>query len=980
METNKKAYDVGDTVRLLVKSPFKTAEALVTVERNGVLFRRRQTLTGPMPVVEIPALPEFYPNAYIGVHLVRGRVQAPPEKGADLGGPDFRAGYSELSINPDAHRLKVDVRTPKKDYKPGEELVADVVVTDRAGKPADAELAFYAVDEGVLMLTAYKTPDPLPPFLRRRSLAVFTAESREGLAHVVSMKPGERVPILGWEVEAGSWDKGMDGGGGESGPAGKLRADFRTTAHFEAGKRTTEGHAQIRFKLPDNLTSFRLMAVVAGEKDFFGSGESSVTTSKRLMARPALPRKIRIGDAFEASVVLSSKDRPAGDVDVTLNAAGITLQGPNTKRVHLPKGGTVEARFPAVATVPGEASLEFALRSDGESDRVLMKREVELPVHASTSAAYGETSSAQAIALGDLRGVRNDGGGLTVKVAPTALVGIASSFEKLIEYPYGCTEQLTSKLVPLVALADLARAMQVHLPARIPQAVDDAVDRILKGQREDGGFAFWDDSGRAEPWLTAYVIVALERVKKEGYFVPADAIDSAVRFLRGSLVRARIEPGEKDDVPEEEEEAARERARRAARGIVDPSPEETFALDYAGAAFVTDGLAAIGSPDPGFMNRLYDARKGKPLFARALLLHAMAVSGMSDAQSAQLAKELEAELVIGPNEAVAPPTGTELFAGMLDSQPRTTALVLRALLSADKQHALAPRLARGLLGLRRDGGWPSTQDTAWALVALAMYREAQEPSVSDFEARAFLGNDLLARKRFTGARDQELAATVGIDRVLASSGRPLTFQVEGTGKLFYAAELRTVTAALPTTARDDGFFLQKNMRAMRAEDLAAALEILPRRNDLIGRAGELVLVDLLLESSEPRKQVVIDDPLPAGLEGVDFALETATRSLRMDRGRDPVPFEERGRRAPHPDELTGIGAVVRQAAVHREMRDDRVLTFIEDLAPGMYHFRYVARATSIGKFVVPPARVECMYEPEVSGSTPATTFEVVAKK
>jgi hypothetical protein len=963
LEANKKHYDPGDTARFLVQSPFREAEALVTVERHGVLFRKVVHISGPMPTIEVPVTPEMYPNAYVAVHLVRGRIAAPPEKGADLGGPEFRMGYEKIEVNQEAHRLSVEVAPAKKEVRPGDEVDVDLTVLDRDKKPIESELTFYAVDEGVLMLTSYKTPDPLPHFAQSRPLAVYTAESREDLAHLIPLKAGERVPILGYEYAANG-DKGNPGGGG----GGMIRADFRSTAYFEAGKVTNkEGKARVHFKLPDNLTTFRLMAVAASESDFFGAGEAKITTSKKLMARPALPRILRVGDAFEASVVVSSKELPDADVEVSLDARGVELVGDRVKRAKVSKGGSVEVRFPITATAPGEAVFELAVKGGGEGDKVRVTRKVELPLGLERVAAYGEVRDAAAVALGDLSGIRGDQGSLEVHVAPTALVGLSTSMESLVDYPYGCTEQLASRALPLAVLSDLAKDFGAHLPANVPHAVEEAVDGIVKHQREDGGFGFWEDSDRSEPWLSAYVLFTLDAAKKAGNPVPSSALDAAVAYVRDTLRKTKL--SEDDPTPRDDgDEAPEPDPNRSAL-----LPEEVMRLDYANAAFMADALASIGAPDPGYLTRLYDARRGKPLAARALLLHAMAAAKMSNELFANLIKEIEAELVIDANQATARANDDLVGRALYDSAARTTALVLRGVVAADKKHPLAPRLARGLLALRENGAWRSTQENGWALLALRDYRAAQEASGKDVEARAFLGGDLLASRVFAGTQDAELKATVPAAQV-AKTGGPVTFQVVGDGQLFYSAELRYATAKLPKEARDRGLFVKKVVRAVQPEELADAVEWLPKKSGDVAPAGSLVLVDLLLESSEDRKQVVIDDPLPAGLEAIDTALDTASRS-RSVRDDDGRKHKEKER----PGALTGIGAAFRTARVHREFHDDRVLTFIEDLPPGMYHFRYLTRATSIGRFVVPPTRVEAMYTPEVWGSTAAGSFEVKAK-
>src|SRR5262249_29202368 len=156
------------------------------------------------------------PNAFVSVLLVRGRTKAAPAKlgASDVGTPAFRAGYAALPVNPEARRLAVALKPSRTEAHPGDPLEVDVDVKDRAGKPARAEITLYAVDEGVLSLVGYKTPDPIPVFGAPRSLKVATIESREAIARVENP-----FSILGL-------DKGLTGGGGGAKDPGAVRKDF----------------------------------------------------------------------------------------------------------------------------------------------------------------------------------------------------------------------------------------------------------------------------------------------------------------------------------------------------------------------------------------------------------------------------------------------------------------------------------------------------------------------------------------------------------------------------------------------------------------------------------------------------------------------------------------------------------------------------------------------------------------------------------
>jgi alpha-2-macroglobulin len=957
LESDKETYAAGDTAKVLIRSPFKEADALVTVERAGVLWQDVVHVRGPMPVVSVPIFSAYYPNAFIGVHLVRGRVAPQPALGqADLGAPEFRTAYKEVAIDQDTHRLRVAVSASKSEYHPGDQVDVDVDVTDRDGHPAPSSVTFYAVDEGVLMLTGYETPDPLPAFAGHKSLADFGIESRERLAQILPMKNGERVPILGFEYQstrdsAPEADKGSAGGGGDDAP---LRADFRATADFEPSRATDrEGRAHFGFKLPDTLTRFRLMAVVAGGDDRFGRGEASITSSRKLMARPAVPRVVRVGDTFQAGVVVSSNGLPATDVTVTLDAKGLDLDGPRSRRASLPRDGQVEVQFPVRAVRSGSGELGFSVSGGGFADRVLATSRVDLPVDERTAAVYGEMTADTAIALGDWSRVVPDRGSLEVRLATSALVGIEPAFEQLFDYPYGCTEQLTSRTLPLLALDDMAAAMHIRVPAHSHEAVDEAVGAILSHQQDSGGFGYWTDDG-ALPWLSAYAMWALETASKKGYFVPPSALDRGVEYLRDKLAKADGSTESPDDTAAPEPDGTA------------TAPDET-ALDDASGAFIADVLSGLGAPDPGYLDRAYEARAGQSLSAQALLLHAMATSHMQPTALQTLAREIEQRLRVGPAEAVADDEGDPR---VLDSSARTTALVLRALLAVDAKSPLSPRLARGLLGLRRDGAWRSTQENLWALVALEDYRKTQETQPADIDVETFLGGSSLGTSRLHGALDAQEPIEIPMARLVQSPGADVAFAVKGKGKVFYSAELTYAARDLPRLPEDRGFFVQRLVRALKPNDLAAAQAVLPKTTSSRAELGDLVLVDLLVESSEPRDNVVLADPLPAGIEPIQADLDTSSQIDRVDMVESGHPT---GRRA-----LGGYGSAFAQPEdVHREIRLDRVLTFARHLSPGMYHFRYLARATSVGRFVVPPAEIHCMYAPEVSGRTGATAFDVV---
>ncbi|MFI5301296.1 MAG: alpha-2-macroglobulin, partial [Polyangiales bacterium] len=819
IEPEKLTYKAGETAKILVHNPFAKAQALITIERAGVLERRVTTLEGPMPIIEVPITREYFPNVFVAVELVRGRIQAPPKSGLDLGGPDARVGVAELKIEPDSHRLKVAITPSKIALTPGEALTTDVAVTDSEGKPTEATLTFYAVDEGVLMLTGYKTPDPLPTFAERRRLGVFGFESREHLATIVPMRAGEKVPILGWDVASDGWSKGSSyGGGGEESGRPSARADFRATAFFEAGRVTSfDGRAHFEWKLPDNLTSYRLMAIAAARDDRFGFGQTNITASKALMIRPALPRQLRVGDDFEAAFVVTTKGLPASDVDVSIAplAAGapLSIDGPLSQRVHVAAGAQASVRFHVKATREGSTSFDVTAKTATSSDRILLERHVDQPRIDRVETAYGQGTAPASIAIGALDGRLPDHGGARVQLASSALVGLASGFEQLVDYPYGCTEQVASRTLPMLTMVELAKQAGARLPAKTDDFIADGIAKLLAHQQWSGGFGFWEDDAPIA-WLSAYATLTLEEAAKHGHEVPKEARDRAVRYLRGALT-ADVVAGTRDDLP-----SGKSHDEDAPLAL-DPEVNKQRAL--AEAAMIADVLATIGAPDAGALEILFDSRAKLPLFAKSLLLHAMVASKLPAATNKLLVDEVTAALVVTDQTVSAQPEGP-VYVPMLDSGTRTTAMALRALLAFDPKTPLASKLARGLLDARSRGAWASTQATVWSLMALDDYRRAQESVAAKIDAEVFLGDTSIFKAHLEGVQQASIESPASA----FASGAAFTIDRHGEGALFWATELRWSTASMPTMPVDSGLFIDKRIRTVTPSELTIALESLPK--------------------------------------------------------------------------------------------------------------------------------------------------------
>lgn len=915
---NKARYLVGETARFLIKSPFKEADALVTVERAGVYRAQRLKLSGASPTISIQVTPDLAPNAFVSVHMLL------PQSQRGTSGPAFRYGYAPIPVDPEARRLTLEVTPKKTILRPGEEVAIALALKDRAGQKARGELTVYAVDEGVLMLTGYKTPDPIPVFGAARPLQVATLETRERLA---------KVSLSAFD--ALGTDKGADGGGGGL----DVRRDFRQVAFFEPGILTdAEGRAQVRFKLPDSLTSYRVMAVAVGNDDRYGYAEARVTVNKPLMLRPALPRFLRAGDRLEASVVVAAKNVDPGTVTVSATASGVLLDGPTRHEVRVRPDASVEVRFPLRALRVGTARLDFRAEAGKLKDTVSVTRPVKLPLTLETVTVDGATQGATEEKLGDLSQLRNDAGQLEVVISSSALNGLDRGLNDLREYPYGCTEQLASGLLPLGPLAELGRAFSLPIPKDTTATRDRAIALLLERQRGDGGFGMWPEALQSSAWVTPYALWVLQAMRQAGARIADSVFVRGKDFLRRNFAR---------DLKE--------------------SP--------ATAAFALDVLARLEGFDPGYAEELFKVRDRLPIFAQGLLLHALVIGrGPGDARRL-LSQELKNRIRIGGDTAQVVENLGDEYAALLDSPTRTNAIVLYALLADNPKEPLASRIARGLLKAREQGSWRSTQETAFTLLALDAYRRAQEGAAPSFDARFAIGERELLTLRAQGPGLHARHAALPLAELINQDNRALSFEMRGRGTLFYELRLQYARKTSPSRPLDAGFFVKKTLRAVKPSELASALKYIPEQTATRFTAGELVVADLALVVPSPARYVVLDDPLPAGLEAIDTGLLTTPSWLKAPDEQDCFNCDEAHDSVN--DDALAHGTANWPAWHRRELRDDRALFFIDEMPAGIYRFRYLARATSIGRFVVPPTKAELMYQPDVFGRTAAELVEVV---
>lgn len=898
---DKKEYRVGDTAKLILQAPTRGARALITVERDGVLSRRSLPELVEGQAIEVPITEALAPNAFVSVLLTRGRA------GEGVRGlPKTTMGLVELAVSHSDKRLSVQVLTDAGEYRPGRPVTARLRVTDMSGKPVQAEVALAAADEGVLSLINFKTPDPMATFFAPWGLAVKTASQYERLTQLPA--PDQERYVTG---------------GDSAGMPGSFRARFRATAYWNPSIVTdASGEASVTFDAPDNLTAFRLMAVAADAADHFGSGERRFVVNKPLQLISALPRFLSVGDRLEAAAMLTNDTGADGVAKVRFFADGAVVGDPRsggiqlTKEVHLPASGRQRVAFPVTAQVAGSARFRFAASLASHEDGL----EVSLPVHQPSPAerellSEGATQKSVNVAVRFPDGVLPGTARLEIAVDPDGLAGIEDGLRDLVQYPYGCLEQTTSRLIPLVAARELTRSL------RLPELEGDKLDRfiriaiakITRYQTSSGGFGMWPGS-EPDAYLTAYALWGLKLARDAGYELDTAAVQRAIDYLRQQLV---MEPNQ--------------------------GPRRSVAGELSSRAFSLHVLALLGQPEPAATTALVASADAMPHFGQAFLAQAVAaaVGPAHESVSALLARFKSTPRSQGVGELVKerPDSDLEWY---YSTHVRTSAIVTDTLLALRPDDARLPALIRGLLAERRaSGSWYTTQENLYALVALTRYAKAQAGKSATVQVKR--GDATLLSERLAGdglGRLRQL--DVAVD---PSDVTPVTVTAsEGTAHYRIRTRYRRDSAHQP--AENKGLDVR---RVFLDPETGAVLDQ--------AREGQMVRVQLTLSSPAQQSHVALSDYLPAGLEPINARFATVPNNLPQD---DPDWYH-------------------RLWLSHRELGDERVDAFVEWLPARSGSFEYLTRATSVGKFVVPAATAEKMYDPDVSGRTALRSFEVVAR-
>jgi hypothetical protein len=974
---SKKDHAPGDTAEILVQTPFVPAEGVLTLRRNGIVKTERFTMNEPSKVLKINIEERYLPNITAQVDLV-GAAERTNDKGeADpkvAKRPAFASGNINLPISLASRKLTVSAEPTAKNLEPGGETTVNLQVKDMNGNAvSNSEVAVVVVDESVLALSGYRIADPVSIFYQQIGAGVSDYHLRKDilLGNIQDIKP---QPTPGTVQETVSVDGAADKNvrqtagavpkpsspmtarkaeakrkdsnererdtGDQPEPdqqgAIKLRENFNALAVFSPSVKTdSSGKATVNVKLPDNLTRYRITAVAVTGGNKFGTGESNITARQPLMVRPSAPRFLNFGDKFELPVVIQNQTDNPMKVNIAVRATNAELTAGGGRSVDVPANDRLEIRFPSSAVKAGIARFQIGVSSGKWADAAEINLPVWTPATTEAFATYGTTDQNTAI----IQPVQTPGdvfsqfGGLEVTTSSTQLQELTDAFIYLSTYPYGCSEQISSRILSIAALRDVLQAFKAkELPS--PKELNDSIGKqieILQGRQNDNGsFGLWrKNDGVDFPYITIHVVHALGRAKAKGYKVPEDMLNRANNYLKN------IE----SHIPKWYSKESRWAIVAYALYVRNFAGDTDLAkakklLTEAG------GVEKVGVESIGWLYPIFVKAKDTPTLEKIRFFLNNNVTETAGAAHF-VTNYSDGEYVL------------------LASNRRADGIILESLLMDQPDNDLIPKIVRGLLMNRKAGRWGNTQENVFILLALDRYFNVYEKVTPDFVAQIWLGNAYAGEQQFKGRSTDFNQLNIPMNYLIEQGGASnLILNKQGAGRIYYRIGMKYAPKNLKLAPADYGFEVTRKYEAVdNPDDVRQEAD-----GTWVIKAGARVRVRLSMVAPTRRYHVALVDPLPAGLEALNPAL-AVTGSIPRDDGQTGV--------LEYGDRMVGRGYYYWRGTwyEHQNLRDERAEAFTSLLWQGVWNYSYVARATTPGQFVVPPAKAEEMYAPETFGRT-----------
>ena len=960
LSPDRNVYKPGETAQILLESPLPKGDYLVTVERESIISSRVIHLDSSCTTIDVPVEKSYLPQVYVSICSYSTRDKAPTHKygEVDLDKPKGYYGVTTIFVDRDEAKFNVDVTAEKPVYRPGETITLNLKATKNGAPVSNAELTVMVVDRAVIDLINYHVPNPLDYFYNEDNfpLGVIGGDSREWLMDPVTYKV-----------------QSLQGGDALEESANKEeRKDFKPTALFEPVIITdADGKATVSFKLPDSLTTYRVTAFGVKINEF-ALNESEVMVQNPINVQQVQARRLRVRDTSEAGVIITNLDSKDHKVTIdasvrapketydTDNAKGLlTVAGEafiddkTSKTINVPAGKTVPLYFNVAAKSAGMVELVYEVKSDLLKERLVSRLEIEKPYTYETVAVTGMVESSSPTVNEKISGTEkfiipswceNGMGDLEITIDPSQVGLMGSSVKYVFDYPYGCLEQQSSKIWPLIIFGDYIDTFGLKSKVQDPRKVVTSwFASVQKEQHKNGAFPYWPGSVYDSPYVSLRFLHMYKLAIDRGY--PASDIGYDVDKLK-AYIATEI------------------------RGYNDPYNS------YVAYACYVMSLYNDTSIDYQ-LEQLYkyclDSKKSASLSLIAYT--ALAYQNKADKASKKKAEELAKKIRSG-----AKLTGRSVsfdsynstwgyYYGMYDNDSEALASVMQLFVQQKPNDELVNNILYTLLGRQKAGYWQSTATTARVFEAIYVLIKERKLESLDFTGTASIADKSVLEGSFKGLGAKPVKKAFEfkspeLKDVKRNELVDLVFTKNGKGTLYYTAQMRYAIPDELCAAKDEGFEVILKITDENGN------EVKPTAADskvIILEAGKVYNFNTTYVTTHDRNFAAFRVPVPSGAEIVDSKLSTgSSKNASGDKTSSYYDYDD------YWDSYDWEDAYYYDS--HEYFYDNEAQYFHNYMWAGEYKHTVTVRASRKGVYPTPPVQAELMYEPEVFGRTEGYLF------
>lgn len=786
------------------------------------------------------------------------------------------SGAKRLKIPPLDKEIKVALKTDREQYRPGESARLTLDARDMGGNAVEAEFSIGVVDEAIYAIQREFQPDILKVFYGPSWNRVHTESS---LNYYFYGQAGTRQMILARIRNPNARAQLKP----ERIAEPRIRKLFPDTIYWIADLTTNaSGRAETSFTFPDSLTTWRTTARGVTSDTRVGSAVTKTVVRKNLVLTMGTPRFLTEGDVITVPVIVRNYLPDEKRVQVSLRLTGGTITGGATQEVAIASRGEARVDYQLTVPKPGQAVFLAKALAEGESDAL----EITVPVQPKgdlrtlSQSGVVTAGSPAGLTITTPAGANRNERNLEIRITPSVAGALFAALEYLTSYPYGCTEQTMSSFLPNLTVV---RAMeQLGAGAGIDRGelnrkVKAGLERLYGLQHPDGAWGWWrgDDYN---VFMTAYVVNGLQEASDAGYRIRQDVLE------RGRNVLKQRFPKDAPDLMAYAAYALRDKAAFEAAWTLNQS-------------FTAYGLAIAG----------------------------LTAHRLNDSRAAELARRLEAAVTKEGPDVYWKADQDTLLRFRFDNSPEATAWAIKFLARQRPESPLLDGAAQWLVAHRRQGYyWESTKQTAMVIDGLVDYLKRSGELKPDLNVTVSIDGKPALTREFTSA--DALKADPVTVRVPAASEHRVQVSATGTGKVYWSSNLSYYSLASEPEP-NSVLSIQREYYRPGGGPLSGPV-----------RAGDRV--EVRLKVSGPGQQyLLIEDPIPAGAEG--------------------VRAEDRW-------------------YMRKDLRDNRA-AFLEYYLEKPSELRYTIVFTNAGKFSVGAAKIEAMYQPALRATTSSTEFEVLPR-